>query len=288
VNRVAQSAQRRGAHPVKHADPAGKVAQRDPSVVARRQAFLTLESHRESLAARAPRQLRARRRYEDLCLVKMVTRVQRDYLSQPTTGGEPTGIDGNGLEALEDGVADWAQPWGPTCLLQLQADLHVFDGKLKSARRWLSARRRRQAEASAGERFVEIMARMGASLKAAEFAVPSWASSAQPVSRKTAARRTAPNPASRPGAPQRVASRRAEPRPVAPGRDGPGAGVDRGLDINEATFGELCALKLSSTQSRRVIAYRTRIHGFESIDQLDEVPGFPKKVRDQLRHQLTV
>ncbi|OLE35381.1 MAG: hypothetical protein AUG48_10845 [Actinobacteria bacterium 13_1_20CM_3_68_9] len=192
----------------------------------------------------------------------MVTRVQRDYLSQPTTGGEPTGIDGNGLEALEDGVADWAQPWGPTCLLQLQADLHVFDGKLKSARRWLSARRRRQAEASAGERFVEIMARMGASLKAAEFAVPSWASSAQAVSRKTAARRTAPNPASRPGAPQRVASRRAEPRPVAPGP--------------------------SSTQSRRVIAYRTRIHGFESIDQLDEVPGFPKKVRDQLRHQLTV
>ena len=64
--------------------------------------------------------------------------------------------------------------------------------------------------------------------------------------------------------------------------------MDRGLDINEATFGELCALKLSSTQSRRVIAYRTRIHGFESIDQLDEVPGFPKKVRDQLRHQLTV
>ena len=140
MDRVAKSAQRRRTHPEKYPDPAGKVAPRDPSVVARRQAFLTLESHRELLAARAPRQVRARRRYEDLCLVKMVTRLLRDYLSQPTTGGEPTGSDGNGLEALEDGVADWAQPWGPSCLLQLQADLQVFDGKLKSARRWLSAR----------------------------------------------------------------------------------------------------------------------------------------------------
>ena len=75
---------------------------------------------------------------------------------------------------------------------------------------------------------------------------------------------------------------------VAPGRDGPPAATRRRLDLNKATFDELRSLDLSSTQSRRLLAYRKRLHGFESIDQLDQVPGFPKRVRDQLQHQLTV
>jgi DNA uptake protein ComE-like DNA-binding protein len=264
VNPVAQG-KRGGARRPDNGDPSGRPARKDPSALARKRAFLLLEAHRESLAAQVPRQVRARRRYEHLCLVKMVTRLQRDYLSQPTSAGDGTPPEGYGVERVEYSVADWARPWGPSCLQQLQADLNVFDRKLKSSRRWLSATTQRDAEAKAGERFLAIIARMGGTLKVAEFALPRWAgSSTRPSSRGPARRR------------------------VAPGRDGPPAATRRRLDLNKATFEELRSLDLSSTQSRRLLAYRKRLHGFESIDQLDQVPGFPKRVRDQLQHQLTV
>ena len=288
VNPVAQGKRGLGQRP-DNGDPSERPARKDPSALARKRAFLLLEAHRESLAAQVPRQVRARRRYAHLCLVKMVTRLQRDYLSQTTSVGDRTPPEGYGVERLECGVADWARPWGPSCLQQLQADLNVFDRKLKSSRRWLSATTQRDAEAKAGERFVAIMARMGGTLKVAEFALPGWAaSSTRPSSREPARRRAAPRAASRRGAVRRVAAGRAKPRPVAPGRDGPPAAIRRRLDLNKATFEELRSLDLSSTQSRRLLAYRKRLHGFESIDQLDQVPGFPKRVRDQLQHQLTV
>jgi DNA uptake protein ComE-like DNA-binding protein len=76
-----------------------------------------------------------------------------------------------------------------------------------------------------------------------------------------------------------VAPRRADrPEPVA----------DRPLDLNQATFEQLRSLDLSRTQSHRVLAYRKRLRGFESIEQLDDVPGFPKGTRDRLKHRLTV
>jgi helix-hairpin-helix protein len=312
---------------------------RDPAVLARKRAFLTLEGHRESLAARLPRMVRARTRYEGLCLVKMVTRLQRDYLSQSTPGGDRTGFGGAGGEALEYGVADWARPWGPSFLLELQADLNVFDRKLKSVRRWLSASTQRQAEARAGERFAAIIARVGGDLKGAELTLPGWASSAPRKSQESPARGGERRTGSRPGVPRRassrraeprpvaskpaeprpatprradakpatprrteprpvgsrraeprpVGSRRAEPRPVAPRRaDAPEPAADRPLDLNQATFEQLRSLDLSRTQSHRVLAYRKRLGGFESIEQLDDVPGFPKGMRDRLKHRLTV
>ena len=169
---IAQPAERRDSHIETRAN--GRSAHRDPAVLARKRAFLLLEGHRESLAARVPRLARARTRYEARCLVKMVTRLQRDYLSQPTLSGDGTGLGDSAAEALEFGVADWARPWGPSCLLQLQADMNVFDHKLKSSRRWLSRSTQRQAEAKAGERFAAIMARMAGDLKLAEFTLPGW------------------------------------------------------------------------------------------------------------------
>ena len=122
-------------------DAGRAVADGDPRLVARRRAFLLLEAHRESLAARLQRRVRIRRRYEDLCLVKMVTRLQRDYLSQPRPPESRPSRDG---DVVEYGIAEWARPWGPTFLLQFQADLNVFDLKLKSSRRWMSAATQRQ------------------------------------------------------------------------------------------------------------------------------------------------
>jgi DNA uptake protein ComE-like DNA-binding protein len=60
------------------------------------------------------------------------------------------------------------------------------------------------------------------------------------------------------------------------------------LDLNSATFEELRDLGLSVTQSARVIAYRDTRGGYESLDELDEIPGLPKGTRSNLRRQLTL
>jgi len=243
----------------------------DALFVAKRRAFLVLEEHRETLAVRLRRRVRVRRRYEDLCLAKMVTRLQRDYL-QPTPGAKLSLGDTD----VEYGIADWARPWGPTFLLQFEADLNAFDLKLKTSRRWLSAATQRKAEAWAAERLASITARMASKLKAAEFALPSWASNRQP------SRHPAPRRAARRAGPRAAFGRGAAPR-VASGR-----ARDGWLDLNQASFAELRSLNLSITQSHRLLAYRERVGRYESIEQLDDVPGFPKDVRERLKRQLIV
>jgi hypothetical protein len=248
----------------------------DALFVAKRRAFLVLEEHRETLAVRLRRRVRVRRRYEDLCLAKMVTRLQRDYL-QPTPGAKPALGDTD----VDYGIADWARPWGPTFLLQFEADLNAFDLKLKASRRWLSAATQRKAEAWAAERFASIAAGMASKLKAAEFALPSWAASRQP------SRHPAPRRAARRAEPRAAFSRGAAPR-VARGRDGRRGARDGRLDLNKASFAELRSQNLSITQSHRLLAYRERVGRYESIEQLDDVPGFPKDVRERLKRQLFV
>ena len=44
---------------------------------------------------------------------------------------------------------------------------------------------------------------------------------------------------------------------------------------------------MSVTQATRVIAYRERRDGFDSIDDLDQVPGFPKPLLAELKQQLS-
>ena len=271
---VAQANKRRDAQQEKHGDAGGFLVAEDARDLARRRAFLLLEAHREALAAWVRRRVlvRVRKRYENLRLVKMVTRLQRDYLRQPAPGATPS----RGGTDVEDGVADWARPWGATFLLQFQADLSGFDLKLKSSGRWLSATTQRWAETRAAKRFASITAGMASELKAAEFALPGWASGRQ-LSRHRASRRAA----------QR-AEPRAASRPVSPGSDGRRGARDGRLNLNQASFAELRSLNLSTTQSHRLLAYRERVGGYESIEQLDDVPGFPKDVRDRLKRQLTI
>ncbi len=52
-------------------------------------------------------------------------------------------------------------------------------------------------------------------------------------------------------------------------------GEDR-VSLNDASFEELRDAGLSVTQTGRVLAYRERSGGFESVDELDSIPGFPK------------
>jgi DNA uptake protein ComE-like DNA-binding protein len=60
------------------------------------------------------------------------------------------------------------------------------------------------------------------------------------------------------------------------------------LDLNRASFEDLRNLGLSVTQSARVIAYRDTRGGYESLDELDEIPGLPKGMRSSLRRQVTL
>jgi receptor protein-tyrosine kinase len=63
---------------------------------------------------------------------------------------------------------------------------------------------------------------------------------------------------------------------------------DGPVDLNAVTYEELRALDLSTTQAKRLLAYRERAGGFSSIDDIDEVPGFPDAVREGLKQRLTV
>ena len=55
---------------------------------------------------------------------------------------------------------------------------------------------------------------------------------------------------------------------------------DGPVDLNEVTYEELRALDLSTTQAKRLLAYRERQGGFSSVDDIDDVPGFPDELRD--------
>jgi competence protein ComEA len=60
------------------------------------------------------------------------------------------------------------------------------------------------------------------------------------------------------------------------------------LNLNQATYDQLRRLKLSVTQTGRVLAYRDRLGGFKSLDELDEIVGFPREVIAELKQKLTV
>ena len=68
-----------------------------------------------------------------------------------------------------------------------------------------------------------------------------------------------------------------EPKPASQSegedRVGPRAGI---VNLSDASFDDLRSLGMSVTQAKRVLDYRDRLGGFDSIDDLDFVPGFPK------------
>jgi DNA uptake protein ComE-like DNA-binding protein len=60
------------------------------------------------------------------------------------------------------------------------------------------------------------------------------------------------------------------------------------LSLNDATFEQLRDVGLSVTQTGRVLAHRERSGHFESIDELEGIPGFPRDFLDQIKPRLTV
>jgi DNA uptake protein ComE-like DNA-binding protein len=60
------------------------------------------------------------------------------------------------------------------------------------------------------------------------------------------------------------------------------------VSLSTATFDDLRGLGMSVTQVKRVLAYRERLDGFDSVDDLDHVPGLPTSFLTEMKHKLTL
>ncbi len=60
------------------------------------------------------------------------------------------------------------------------------------------------------------------------------------------------------------------------------------INLNSATFEELREAGLSVTQATRILAYRERFGGYNSVEDLEKVPGFPADLIDSLRGRITI
>ena len=222
------------------------------------QAFLLLERYRGELrvrlrqAERLTRRVQARRRYEDVCLATKLTHLQRDSLtSSSRLLAEDERVS---LEAGSDGdgLPVWATTWGRGCLFELESDLNRYRLDLTQSGRWLLPGARIRADVRAEQRLKDILASVVAQLRSEGISPPGEAR-----------------------------------------RDNGGSGVSSApltsalTELNQATYERLRSLGLSVTQARRVLAHRERSGGFRSVDELDEIPGFPRVLLEELKQALT-
>jgi DNA uptake protein ComE-like DNA-binding protein len=77
--------------------------------------------------------------------------------------------------------------------------------------------------------------------------------------------------------------------PAPPAPEPPPAAAGAGtIDLNTVTFEQLRESNLSVTQATRLLAHRERMGGFKSVDDLDQVAGFPADLLVQLKSQARV
>jgi competence protein ComEA len=65
-------------------------------------------------------------------------------------------------------------------------------------------------------------------------------------------------------------------------------GATGSINLNTVTFEQLREENLSVTQATRLLAHRERLGRFGSIDDLDQVPGFPQEILEDLKRRSTV
>jgi len=76
-----------------------------------------------------------------------------------------------------------------------------------------------------------------------------------------------------------------------PAAEPPGFGAPAGgeqMNLNTITFEQLREQNLSVTQATRLLAHRERLGGFKSVDDLDQVAGFPVELLEELKTRATV
>ncbi len=131
------------------------VRDRYSSLAARKRAFLLLDRERASLKARLRAWWHPLGRYEDLCLITMLTRLERDWLTQPTPRLRGSDRQGDG-DMIGRGVAEWAGPWRLAPMTGLDVDARRFERALGRWGRWLSPPVVADAQRSARERLERI------------------------------------------------------------------------------------------------------------------------------------
>jgi DNA uptake protein and related DNA-binding proteins len=60
------------------------------------------------------------------------------------------------------------------------------------------------------------------------------------------------------------------------------------IDLNTVTFEQLRGENLSVTQATRLLAHRERLGRFQSVDDLDQVAGFPEDFLEDLKRRSAV
>jgi Helix-hairpin-helix motif len=231
----------------------------DVAALAGGRTFLLLERHRGELRARLEQRVRltrraqARRRYEDLCLASKLTRVQRDSLSDSSQlvpdDDRASSEAGFPSPVADAGLPEWAAAWGRGCLFGLESELNRYRLDLRRTGKWLFPGARSSADARAEHRLYEILASVAVQLRSEGISPPGET-----------------------------------PRSGGAGRVSLASAL---TELNEATYERLRSLGLSVTQVRRVLAHRERSGGFRSVDDLDEIPGFPRALLEELKQALT-
>jgi DNA uptake protein ComE-like DNA-binding protein len=60
------------------------------------------------------------------------------------------------------------------------------------------------------------------------------------------------------------------------------------IDLNTVSFEQLRAESLSVTQATRLLAHRERVGRFQSVDDLDQIPGIPQDQLEDLKRRSRV
>lgn len=60
------------------------------------------------------------------------------------------------------------------------------------------------------------------------------------------------------------------------------------IELNSVTFEELRARGLSVTQATRLLAHRERVGRFQTVDELDEIAGFPREFAEDLKRRSSI
>jgi DNA uptake protein ComE-like DNA-binding protein len=68
----------------------------------------------------------------------------------------------------------------------------------------------------------------------------------------------------------------------------PAGQVGSTIELNAVTFEQLRAQGLSVTQATRLLAHRERVGRFQSVDELDEIAGFPREFAEDLKRRSTI
>ncbi len=107
---------------------------------------------------------------------------------------------------------------------------------------------------------------------------------AEPQPRPSRKPKSSRKPSSRAAA-EAEAEPQADPSPARAASSGPSGDA---IDLNSASFEQLRSANLSVTQATRVLAHRERRGGYSSVDDLDDVPGFPGDVLAEFKRRVKV